>query len=64
MLDAKLIRTKPHVVEAACKSEYFGALTGLSPWMRNGYLGKVEELKGFTTAYEVGRRKEAWILPP
>ena len=64
MLDAKLIRTKPHVVEAALqKRNISGALDRFIALdeERRAILGKVEELKGFrnSASMEVGRMKKS-----
>ncbi|MGI6433982.1 MAG: serine--tRNA ligase [Syntrophomonadaceae bacterium] len=68
MLDAKLIRAQPHIVEAALeKRNIFGALERflILDEERRAILGKVEELKGFrnTASMEVGRMKREGLEP-
>lgn len=68
MLDAKLIRSQPHMVEAALeKRNTFGALKGFLVLNeeRRAVLGEVEELKGFrnTASAEVGRMKKEGLDP-
>jgi seryl-tRNA synthetase len=68
MLDAKLIRAKPHIVEAALqKRNISGALDRFITLdeERRAILGKVEELKGFrnTASMEVGRMKKEGLDP-
>jgi seryl-tRNA synthetase len=68
VLDAKLIRAQPHIVEAALeKRNIFGALERflILDEERRAILGKVEELKGFrnTASMEVGRMKREGLEP-
>lgn len=68
MLDGKLIRSQPHIVEAALeKRNIFGALERfiILDEERRAILGKVEELKGFrnTASMEVGRMKREGLEP-
>lgn len=68
MLDAKLIRAQPHIVEAALeKRNIFGTLERflILDEERRAILGKVEELKGFrnTASMEVGRMKREGLEP-
>ncbi len=68
MLDAKLIRAKPEMVEAALeKRNISGALDRfiVLDEERRAILGKVEELKGFrnNASMEVGRMKKQGIEP-
>lgn len=68
MLDAKLIRAKPHLVEAALeKRNISGALDRFITLdeERRAILGKVEELKGYrnNASMEVGRMKKQGVEP-
>jgi len=68
MLDAKLIRAKPDIIEAALQKRNISG--GLDRFMaldeeRRAILGKVEELKGFrnSASMEVGRMKKQGMDP-